>query len=125
MHPFRAAVEAGDMSPIREMLAPDVKLYSPIPHKPFEGREMVWTILQGLRSITEEIEYTDEFTQDNAVALVSRVRIGGREGDVLQLLRFGPDGKIVSITDMLRPQSAVQALMEAMQETATAVRPDA
>jgi hypothetical protein len=118
MHPFRAAVESGDLSSIQEMLAADVKLYSPIPFKPFEGRDTVWAVLQALGAITDEVEYTDEFTNDDAVALISRVRIGGREGEVLQLLRFAPDGKIVSITDMLRPQSAVDALKLAIQQPA-------
>jgi hypothetical protein len=115
MHPFRLAVENRDIAPIEGMLAPNVKLYSPIPFRPFEGPETVFAVLQGLSAVTEELEYTDEFTTDDAVALISKVKIGGREGEALQLLRFDSEGRIASITDMLRPQSAVQALIEAMK----------
>lgn len=115
MHPFRLAVQDRDISSIAGMLAPDVKLYSPIPYRPFEGKETVMGVLHGLSAVTEELEYTDELTNDDAVALISKVKIGGRDGEALQLLRLNPDGKIASITDMLRPQSAVQALVDAMK----------
>jgi SnoaL-like domain len=114
MHPFRAAAQTGDITPIKAMLAPEVKLYSPVPYRPFEGRDAVWRILQTLWSITDEIEYTDELTGPDSIALISRVRIGGRDGQALQLLRFDTDGRIASITDMLRPQSAVKALIDAI-----------
>lgn len=114
MHPFRAAVQAGDIPSIAEMLAPEVKLYSPVPFRAFEGHETVLGVLEALGSITEELEYTDEFTNDDAIALISRERIGGREGQALQRLRFDLDGKITSITDLLRPQSTVNALIQAM-----------
>lgn len=115
MHPFRLAVQNRDISSIEGMLAPDVKLYSPIPFRPFEGTDTVLGVLHGLSAVTEELEYTEEFTNDDAVALISKVRIGGRDGEALQLLRFNSDGKITSITDMLRPQSAVQVLIDAMK----------
>jgi hypothetical protein len=121
MHPFRLAVENHDVSSIEGMLAPDVKLHSPIPFRPFEGAETVLGVLHGLSAVTEELEYTEEFTNDDAVALISRVKIGGRDGEALQLLRFDSDGKITSITDMLRPQSAVQALSDAMKAHLAAV----
>ena len=115
MHPFRLAVQDRDIASIAAMLAPDVKLYSPIPYRPFEGKETVMGVLHGLSVVTEELEYTEELTNDDAVALISKVKIGGRDGEALQLLRFNADGKIASITDMLRPQSAVQALIDAMK----------
>ncbi len=115
MHPFRLAVQNRDIPAIAGMLVPDVKLYSPIPYRPFEGAETVMAVLHGLSAVTEEVEYTDEFTNDDAVALISKVKISGRDGEVLQLLRFNSEGKITSITDMLRPQSTVQALIEAMK----------
>ena len=39
LHPFRLAVQDRDIASIAAMLTPDVKLYSPIPYRPFEGRE--------------------------------------------------------------------------------------
>ena len=72
-------------------------------------------VLHGLSAVTEELEYTEELTNDDALALISKVKIGGRDGEALQLLRFNADGKIASITDMLRPQSAAQALIDAMK----------
>ncbi len=115
MHPFRLAVQNRDITSIEGMLAPDVKLYSPIPFRPFEGADTVLGVLHGLSAVTEEFEYTEECTTDDAGALISTVRFGGRDGEALQLLRLDSDGKITSITDMLRPQSAVQALIDAMK----------
>jgi hypothetical protein len=51
MHPFRLAVQERDIASIEGMLAAEVKLYSPIPFRPFEGTETVMAVLHGLSAV--------------------------------------------------------------------------
>ena len=38
-HPFRAAVESGDLQAMSALLSPDVVFMSPVAFKPFTGRD--------------------------------------------------------------------------------------
>lgn len=111
---FRRAVEARDHAEMVAALAPDAALRSPVSFKPFEGREAVSRLFQILLETFEEFRYTDEFEADGKAALVFRARVGDREVEGLDLLRFGEDGKIAELTVMVRPMSAVIALAEAV-----------
>ena len=44
-HPFRLAVEAGDLDALRALLADGVVFNSPVVHKPYRGREVVAQLL--------------------------------------------------------------------------------
>ena len=112
---FRAAVEAGDHAGMVAALAPDAVLHSPVTFKPFEGREAVSVLFAALLKIFEDFRYTDELEGDGVHALIFKARVGDREVEGLDLLRFGDDGLIADFTVMVRPLSAVTALGEAVR----------
>ena len=65
--------------------------------------------------VFEDFQYVERFDRGDAAALIFKARIGDRELDGLDLLRFGDDGLVRELTVMVRPLSAANALAEAMQ----------
>jgi hypothetical protein len=113
-HPFRQAVEAHDLHAIRQLLADGVVFYSPVSHRPFEGREVVAQVLAFAAATFEDFHYVDEVAGGDRVALIFRARVGDRELQGLDLVHTGADGLIDELTVMVRPMSGLAALGEAM-----------
>lgn len=113
-HSFRSAVEAGDQAAAVAALAPDVVFHTPVKFRPFEGREAVAVVLAAVLDVFEDFRYTDELTSPGLEALIFRARVGDRDVEGLDLLRFDDDGLISDFTVMVRPLSAALALAEAM-----------
>lgn len=127
---FRAAVETatatGDLAGFASLFRPDVRLYSPVSFKPFEGEEMVLGLLGVLVRTFEEFRYIGTFTGEAATShdrdaaacpadvLLFRANVGGKEIHGMDLLHFDEAGLIKEVTVMVRPQSAVQALGQAV-----------
>ena len=113
-HPFRAAVEARDFPAMIETLAPEVSFHSPVTFKPFEGRDAVAVVLGAVLRVFDDFRYTDELAGDGTLALVFEAKVGDRDVQGLDFLRFDADGLIEDFTVMVRPLSATLALRDAM-----------
>jgi hypothetical protein len=113
-HPFRAAVEAGDLGGMIDSLADGVVFHSPVTFRPFEGRDTVGHVLGAVLETFEDFRYTGELAGETAHALVFEARVGDRDVQGIDLLRFDGDGKIVDFTVLVRPLSGTLALAEAM-----------
>jgi len=111
---FRAAIERRDFDGMLATLADDVVLHSPVSFKPFEGKEAVAGLLRIIVGTFEDFRYTDELPGEDVHALIFRARVGDREVEGLDLVRPGPDGRIVDFTVMVRPLTGVVALAEAV-----------
>jgi hypothetical protein len=111
---FRDAIERGDLDGMVATLADDVVLHSPVSFKPFEGRDAVAQLFGILVRIFEDFRYTDDLPGEDVHAMIFRARIGDREVEGLDLIRPGPDGRIVDFTVMVRPLTGVVALAEAV-----------
>jgi len=97
---------------------PDVKFFSPVTFRPYEGRELVSTILsEGPAKLFEDFEYvhTIEHPDEPVAALIFRTRVGDKWMDGLDLLTFDEDGLITEMKVMLRPKSGVDAMAAAMK----------
>ena len=116
MHPFRAAVEAGELSDVPEMLAPDVTFLSPVVFAPYTGRQMVAAILRAASRVFENFRYVREIHSGDGRdhALVFKARIGEREVHGCDFLHHDDAGLIDEFCVMVRPLSAARALAEAM-----------
>lgn len=112
---FRAAVEAEDPEALTEALADDVVFRSPAVFKPYEGRQVVAAILtQGAMNVFEDFRYTDQLEGSDTATLIFAARVGDRQVDGLDLLRFDAQGKVRELMVMVRPMSGLNALAEAM-----------
>jgi hypothetical protein len=118
---FRAAVEAGDLDALSATLAPDVVLHSPVTFHPYQGRETVGALLRLLAATFEDFRYTDELDgPDGTRVLVFRTRVGDRDIEGVDILRFGDDGLVADLTAIIRPLSGLAALAQAIGPQAQA-----
>ncbi len=109
---FRAAVEARRLDAMVEAFAEDAVLHSPVTFKPFEGREAIRRLLAILLEVFEDFRYTDELRSDDGTrALIFRARVGTRQVQGIDLIRFDASGQIRDFTVMVRPRSALEALL--------------
>ncbi|MFL5829289.1 MAG: nuclear transport factor 2 family protein [Solirubrobacteraceae bacterium] len=117
MHPFRTAVEAGDIDAAVGLLADDVVFRSPVVYKPYEGRPAVELILRAVFRVFEDFRYEAEIGGEQAAdqVLVFRARVGEREVHGADFIHTRPDGLIDEFTVMVRPISGMHALAEAMR----------
>lgn len=112
---FKAAIEREDKEALASTLADDVVFRSPVVFRPYEGHAVVSAILtEGAMNVFEDFRYVERFEQGDAAALIFNARVGDREVDGLDLLRFDGDGKVSELTVMVRPMSGLGALAEAM-----------
>jgi ketosteroid isomerase-like protein len=111
---FRQAAESKDFSAIDELFAEDVSFRSPVVYKPYEGREAVTTLLGAVAQVFEDFRYTDQVETGDAAVLAFSARIGDRELDGIDHLRFDSEGRVREMLVYVRPMSGVNALAEAM-----------
>jgi SnoaL-like domain len=112
---FRAAAESKDFSAIDELFAEEVRFKSPVVFKPYEGRDAVAMILGAVVQVFEDFHYTDQVETGETATLAFSARVGDRELDGIDLLRFDPDGRVRELAVYVRPMSGVNALAEAMK----------
>jgi hypothetical protein len=109
---FRKAVEASDLEGMMATFAEDAVLNSPVTFKPFEGRAAIRQLLGILFEVFRDFRYTDELeAEDGTRALVFNARVGDRDLQGLDLIRFDGSGLIRDLTVMVRPRSALEALL--------------
>ncbi|QHC23616.1 nuclear transport factor 2 family protein [Streptomyces sp. GS7] len=121
---FRAAVDRRDLAAMEDLFTDDIRLYSPVKFQPFEGKPMVLGLFGVLLRTFENFRYIGRFagtaetsadgTASPSAALLFRTTVGGKQIHGIDLLHFDGDGRIKEFTVMVRPQSAVQALGEAV-----------
>jgi SnoaL-like domain len=111
---FRAALEHGDHEKASQLLAPNVTFHSPIVHRTYSGRDEVAVILAAVAHVFEDFRYTAEYASDEGAVLAFAARVGDRDLEGVDIVRFGTDGQIVEFTVMVRPYSGATALRERM-----------
>lgn len=113
--PFHDAVTAGDWDTAVAQLADDVVFRSPAVHEPYHGAPMVATVLRAVATVFEDFHYLDVLDEGDRAVLVFEARIGDRQLQGIDLLRFDDDGRITEFTVMIRPLSGLNALVQAMR----------
>jgi hypothetical protein len=109
---FRKAVEAHDLEAMMATFADGAVLNSPVSFQPFRGKPVIGGLLGILLEVFQDFEYTDHLRSDDGTqALIFRARVAGRDVQGLDLLRFDDAGRVRDLTVMVRPRSAVEALM--------------
>ncbi len=113
---FRAAAEAKDFSAIEDLFAEEVEFKSPVVFKPYRGRDSVAMLLAAVIQVFEDFRYTDQTETGGTATLAFTARVGDREVDGIDLLRFDDDGRIREMAVYVRPMSGINALAEAMRK---------
>src|SRR6266545_1209723 len=102
-HPFRRALEAGDVEAMVATLSPDVVFHGPAVQRPIVGRADVIRLLEAIVATFQA--FTQEFRDGPRTALVFEARIRGRLVQGVSLLEDDEHGRIKTITVLIRPLS--------------------
>ncbi len=112
--PYKQAMERGDRDGVRAALAEGILLHSPVTPKPFVGRDAVAHVLGSILEIFEDLRFDAPVSTAPFVVLPFRARIGDRDLQGVDLLRFDEDGLIAEFTVMVRPLTGLLALQNQM-----------
>jgi SnoaL-like domain len=118
---FRAAVEAEDFSEFESLFAESATFNSPVVFRPYEGRDAIRVILDAVTQVFEDFRYIDQVDEGGTAFLMFEARVGDRQLQGVDILRFDDDGRITELTVMVRPRSGMNALAERMREMLEAV----
>lgn len=111
---FRAKAETKDFSAVDEIFAEDVTFRSPLVFKPYTGREVLKVILSNVVQVFEDFRYVEQVETGDTAVLMFEARVGDRELQGVDILRFDDAGLIRELIVMVRPGSGVAALGEQM-----------
>jgi hypothetical protein len=111
---FRRAAESKDFSTLEELFSEDVVFRSPAVFKPYSGLDAMKVVLGAVAEIFEDFRYLDQVETGDRAVLIFEARVGDRELNGVDVLRFGEDGLIAELMVMIRPLSALNALVEEM-----------
>ena len=120
---FRRAVENQDLGAVSELLAPDIRFYSPVKFTPFEGKETVLALLNVLLSaVFADFRYVGQ--HEGSVdegdgprephVLAFRAKTGEKQIQGVDIVEPDENGLIKTFTVMLRPFSAAQTVSDAV-----------
>lgn len=113
---FVEAVHTRTREALEPLFAEDARFLSPVVFAPYEGKEVVLTILAegAMKVFGDDFHYVHRFENENAAALIFKATVRDREVDGLDLLTFDEDGLITELKVMIRPLSGVHVLKEEM-----------
>ncbi len=119
---WKETVAARDVSGLDSLLREDVVFRSPVVHRPTVGRGPTTLLLAAVLEVFGAVEYTHTYGEEpNGVTLLFETTVladDGRRLDVegVDVLGLDDEGRIASLTVMLRPLSAAQAVGARMRE---------
>ncbi|NUF52325.1 nuclear transport factor 2 family protein [Acinetobacter seifertii] len=118
-------IQSNDLSNLNDLLADEVVFRSPVAHKPYEGRQVVFFILTNVIQVFENFTYHREFyTEDGEnVVLEFSANVGDKSLKGIDMIRFNEHGKIIDFEVMIRPMSGLAALAEQMGARITQFKP--
>ena len=119
---WQAAVASADVAAVGSLLAEDVTFRSPAVFRPTVGRGPTTLVLAAVLQVFGELRYTHTYLDEpDGVTLQFETSVeaddGGRlEIEGVDIFRLDSEGRIASLTVMLRPLNATQAVAARMRE---------
>ena len=113
---WHALMHSRDPQALQDLLAEDVVFHSPVVHTPQRGRAITALYLTGAMHTLNNahFRYLREIVGEDEALLEFETEIDGVHINGIDLIRWGPDGRILDFKVMVRPLKAVNALHQAM-----------
>ena len=121
---FRSAITNRNLNALASLFTDDVRFYSPVKFSPFVGRPLVLGVFAVLMRKFEDFRYIGQFEgvaetasdgeEVPSVALLFQGMMSGKLIHGIDVLHFDGDGAIKEFTVMVRPQSALDAVSDAV-----------
>ena len=119
---WEAAVASADVAAVESLLAEDITFRSPVLFRPTIGRGPTTLVLAAVLQVFGELRYTRRYLDEpDGVTLQFETSVEADDGRRLEvegvdIFRLDPEGRITSLTVMLRPLNATQAVASRMRE---------
>ena len=113
---FRTAAEAKDFLAAEGLFAEDVTFRSPVVYKPYEGRDQIKVLLGAVVQVFEDFRYLEQVETGDAAVLMFEARVGDKQLQGVDILKFNESDEIMEMTVMVRPMSGMHALAEEMRK---------
>jgi hypothetical protein len=112
---WHAIAEARDPAGLSDLLADDVVFRSPAVHAPQQGRTLATAYLSAAVVVLgPTLTYVREWYAEDSAVLEFRAELDGLTVHGVDMLTWGPDGRLTDFTVMVRPFKGLQKLMELM-----------
>jgi hypothetical protein len=113
---FQAALERGDVQTAGQMLADDVVFRSPAVFEPYLGKRATMVLLTAVSRVFQDFRYQRTFIEESGRGMVMlfEAKVGNRQVEGVDILRLDEHGLVDDFRVMVRPHSALEALMSAM-----------
>jgi hypothetical protein len=104
-----------DTEALQALLADDVVFRSPAVHTPQEGRLLTTAYLSAAMTVLgPTLTYVREWYAEDSAVLEFRAELDGLSVHGVDMLTWGPDGRLTDFTVMVRPFKGLTKLMELM-----------
>lgn len=108
-------VESEDPALLDDLLADDCVFRSPAVHTPQEGKALTTQYLTAaLVVLGPTLRYRREWYAADSAVLQFEAELDGLGVDGIDMITWGPDGRITEFAVMVRPVKALHKLMELM-----------
>lgn len=112
---WHAIVKSGDPSRLDALLAEDCVFWSPVVHRPQQGRALTRMYLTGAMAVfNETFRYLKEVVAEPHAVLEFSCEIDGITVNGVDIITFNAEGRIVEFKVMVRPLKGVNLLHEKM-----------
>jgi hypothetical protein len=113
---FQAALERGDIEAASAMLSDNVVFRSPAVFEPYEGKPATVVLLTAVSRVFQDFHYIRSFIEEDGrgMALMFEAKVGTRHVEGMDFLRLDAHGLVSDFRVMVRPYTALEALMTAM-----------
>jgi hypothetical protein len=112
---WHAVVESRDPALLDDLLADEVEFRSPAVFAPQQGKALKTRYLgSALVVLGSSLRYISQWHDQASAVLEFEAELDGVYVQGVDLLRWNPDGRLVSFTVMVRPMRGLQKLVELM-----------
>lgn len=121
MKKWHAMVDTRNVDSLDEMLADDIKLYSPVVHTVLEGSDIAKMYLSGAALVlcNDHFKYIREVYDDGFALLEFETELDGIVVNGVDMISWNSDNKITEFKVMVRPLKAINAVHQAMNNALT------
>ncbi|MEX0620753.1 MAG: nuclear transport factor 2 family protein [Solirubrobacterales bacterium] len=107
---FRAAAEAKDFEAVEALFSEEVTFRSPFVFRPYTGLDALRFILTNVAGIFEDFVYVEQVESGGTAVLMFEAKVGDRDLQGVDILKFNDEDLISEMTVMIRPMSGLEAL---------------
>lgn len=109
-------VETRDAAGLDRVLADDVVFHSPVVHTPQAGKPITTLYLTAALHVlnNDTFKYLRQVVSDNHAVLEFQTEIDGIRINGVDMITWGPDGRIIDFKVMIRPLKAINLVHKMM-----------